>query len=105
MTKWQATHRGYLVDSWWTVDEVDEDGRHVRVVVFCGDDETLAQRIGKLPELEADVQQLQTRLAEADDCIGEQYCGHGADGAAKVAAYYTKYDPDGDEAAGEEVTP
>lgn len=50
---WRATYHDYLGTTWWAVDEVDGKGRFMRNIVLCDDDEALAQRIAKLPELES----------------------------------------------------
>jgi hypothetical protein len=55
---WIATHHDYFGTTWWRIDELDDEGRFVRNIVICDNDEALAHRIAKLPKLEAFVDKL-----------------------------------------------
>lgn len=83
-----------------------EDGVWRRYITTALD-EALARRIATLPEVEAELVQLRTRLTEADACIEHLYRdGAGFQSCERAAAYFNKLrrqNPDGAEAAGKEA--
>jgi len=94
MDKWTAERAETTVG--WNVARYDENG-DFREFIVVNVSEATARRIAKLPELEAEVELLRTRIIAADSCIDHLYCG-GADDESceETAAYYRKYP--GDEA-------
>ncbi len=71
MVEWIARQVEYLADSWWIVEEVDDHGQGERRIIYCGDDEALARRIARLPELEASADNLLKTADGVSICIGD----------------------------------